>query len=428
LGKTDGLYYFQNVGAWGGSCYGFSAASLLFYKDKYQPESYQSSASVTYDLSAPGAPNAALTKLIEKYQVSQFIGHLQYVKDQNKDEMRELITAVSDSEKPGGDPVVVCVSQGRSGHAVVGYHVEQTSAGYEIWIYDNNYPGQKRILKINNGMTSFEYPMGGQFGTWGTAAGGVISFVPISAIEADTRYQELSYVLLSASSIEGNIENGSHQKLQDIPGVIEVHPYTDSPQENSFFMLPKDSYTIEPSAQMNVAMASSDAYVKIEGLGANDKLSGDMNSAKLIDVETAGESTFNVTCVSKDTGFQEIEMEVTTNGSFAAEMADGKLKLSGDAQVTVTAGEEVVDQTELGETYAVVVNFTDSGEDAKVTIVGPGVEKSVNAHIYAIFEGIPNGSYRVDVEYLDGSLVSQDIQVNSVTANIDGVVNVVVSK
>jgi hypothetical protein len=420
-------YNYQRAGIWGGSCYGFSAASLLFYRGEYQPESYQSSASEVYDLQAPRSANASLTKLIEKYQVSQFLDSLDYLEDQNRGKMGSLISAVQDSEKPGGDLVVVCVYQDGYGHAVVGYHVNQTSSGYEISIYDNNFPGSERILKINSAKNSYEYTIGGQFGTWRTADGAGISFLPVSAILAETKYQTMNNVLLTTSDVDGSIENGSSQRIEDIPGAIEVHNYTDTKQTGRSFILPADKYTVEPSSTMNVAIATDDAYVTVDGLDSNSKLSSDLTSSKLIDVVTEGESTFSVSCLSKDTGYQEIELEVTSSGNFAAEVSGGKLQLSGNAEVKVNSGADAVDKSKLGPMFTVFATFPSKGLNATVSLVGLKSVSVGSDATSAVLSDVPEGVYQIEVRYANDEFIEQEVQVNKVNATEDLVVNVFMS-
>jgi hypothetical protein len=284
-------------------------------------------------------------------------------------------------------------------------------------------------LKINSAMTSFEYPMGFNYGTWGTARGGSVSFVPVSAIDQEVKYRQMDYVLLSASFGEGTIENGSGQRIEDIPEAFEMLAFNNTIPESRLFALPNDAYTIEPSATMNVAMASSDAYVMIEGLGANDKLYGDMTSAKLFDVETVGASTFNVSCMSKDTGLMEIEMEVTSMGSFSAEVSGGKLKILGDAQVRILAGAEVVDQGDEGMLYTIIANYPDKGVGAAVRLVELNSEIVVdNPAGPAVFSFVPEGSYNVEVRYYNGETISQVIRADRGSADSSGVVSVYVGE
>ncbi|MCV4594366.1 hypothetical protein OFC51_35540, partial [Escherichia coli] len=74
-----------------------------FYEgDNFSVKDYDSSAENLFDLSAPGSPDADLTKIIEIYQVSQFTDAIGAETERNYGEYRQLIRQVEEFERSGG--------------------------------------------------------------------------------------------------------------------------------------------------------------------------------------------------------------------------------------------------------------------------------------------------------------------------------------
>jgi hypothetical protein len=57
--------------AWNGSCFGLAATSGLFFTKDLNPANY--GADTVYNIAAPKNPNNALTKMIERFQIAQFL-------------------------------------------------------------------------------------------------------------------------------------------------------------------------------------------------------------------------------------------------------------------------------------------------------------------------------------------------------------------
>lgn len=158
FGVTEGRKRYQDDGVWGGSCYGFSATSSLFFIDKLNYRQYNPTASSLFSIPAPKTPSANLTILMERYQLSQSLNTVSRERSNHYD-MRDIIDAVRNFEKTGQDPIVLCMWGYGGGHAVVPYKcVTESDGSYSIYVYDNNYPSSKdRIVKINKSMTGFSY-------------------------------------------------------------------------------------------------------------------------------------------------------------------------------------------------------------------------------------------------------------------------------
>ncbi|MDR1536588.1 MAG: hypothetical protein LBU32_01075 [Clostridiales bacterium] len=173
-----------------------------------------------------------------------------------------------------------------------------------------------------------------------------------------------------------------------------------SPLSNRLFRLPVDGYRVSANMLKDVSMATENSYVKVEGLPTDSVFRGNANPGNLFSIESDGH--FKVECMSKETGYQKIAMEVTPkNGVFSADLSSGKLKLTGDAAVNVYCGEAFVDSSALDpnlKSYNVLVKIDlINGCQAKVILGDRVIYTTING--YAVFDHVLTGSYHAQIIY-----------------------------
>lgn len=181
---------YEQMGDWGGSCYGMVSSVGLFHKsgNDIDVSAFRSSASRPNDLEISdknGSWNRSLLDFIELMHVSQFTPLIQDDYDNNKG-MENLTDAVHLIQ--GGEPVIITIfgvdDKGRKGgHAVLGYAVEDGDEALDqMLIYDPNFPNTFRsiaLFKTNAGdYYGWYYSMNDSY-DWGSDyPNGWISYMP----------------------------------------------------------------------------------------------------------------------------------------------------------------------------------------------------------------------------------------------------------
>ena len=179
---------YRREGPWGGSCFGFSSTSGMFFQSGsgVTADSFQSGASRPYDLytgSRNGEWNLSAVEFLEAMQIGQYASRIQYTLSQNRDRLDALCSAVSAFEATGTSPVLIAVYGKEGGHALLGYKIEKRSATQSwLYVYDCNFPGQERHIVLTTDAageyTGWYYHLNDYY-DWGSAfSSGRISFVP----------------------------------------------------------------------------------------------------------------------------------------------------------------------------------------------------------------------------------------------------------
>lgn len=390
-----GSYYYALSEVWKGSCFGMAASSLEFYQgDNFDIKNYNSQAQSLYDVKRPAKSDAALTKIIEIYQVSQFADEISDEIALNSQKYRKLIQQVEEFERSGGlnidedaDPVVLCVYSNYTGHALVPVSVDNDSYGnYIMKVYDCNYPDSLRTLKVKKDFSGIDYD------------GGLIkyksaSFVKYSTIrdalekadftgehfsnETNTRSVsgiESTKVAVAVNSENVKIENTGGRDIKEIKGAYEQHPMSDGKTDEfsgiRSFVLPIGEYNVKSTSNANdnnkqepltYYTATEDLYSKIETSDASAEL-------MVKSVEGKGEDTIALTsesekAVSKMTimNTNGIENSITVTGSAitATVRYDDTISLEvSDDIKEVTVNDKVVPVDSEGEVTGIKFKAT----------------------------------------------------------------------
>lgn len=99
-----GTYFYLTSGEWGGSCFGMTSSAIDFYENaQLDVKQYDANAVHLFDLSAPKDKNAEVTKMIESYQISQYMIAGSHMGNEEGDYW-DLIQKVEEFERAGGIP------------------------------------------------------------------------------------------------------------------------------------------------------------------------------------------------------------------------------------------------------------------------------------------------------------------------------------
>ena len=139
------IFGFTARGEWGGNCFGISATSYAFETYKLKQSDYQTGVDRTFNFNraGPRSPNSPLTRLIELYQISQFLPELYDVimADSRINSLPALVTAALSEVRNNEDGLIIGVLGVGGGHALVAYGIDELGGNkYSLSIYDCNQP------------------------------------------------------------------------------------------------------------------------------------------------------------------------------------------------------------------------------------------------------------------------------------------------
>jgi hypothetical protein len=232
FGQANAQYLYDNVGAWGGSCFGFSTTDLAFFGDTMNLSAYSNAGSI-YAIPAPASPSAELTQLFETFQISQYAAYISDIMHgTSKNQTYRLVQAVQDFQNGNSDLGVVIgvLRPSMGGHAVVPYAVQSLgNNNYELSIYDNNWPddaGRKMIVNTSTNAWSYTLWDGLTFDS-ASGYGDYFGFMP---------YKEVYNLLNTAIDFKGSagmsisaprgaqIKDASGTDINNVPGAYENIP------------------------------------------------------------------------------------------------------------------------------------------------------------------------------------------------------------
>ena len=254
----NGTYYYAINGGWNGSCFGMASTTLEFYEnsDKFRLSDFDASAENLYDLAAPQDQNAALTKLIEAYQISQYksgIASHRGVISTGMNNYRNLIKKVEEFERSGGlrtdqkaAPVIMCIysEYGNVGHAVIPVSVTQVDSGdFLLKVYDPNYPSELKNLTIYKNFSGISY----EYYTYASYIDYTAMSAAMSGVELHEQVKDDS-VYLSIDKEDGIVRNTEGQGIDEIEGAYEQKSFQGQDGDVfsgiRSFVLPKGDYKI----------------------------------------------------------------------------------------------------------------------------------------------------------------------------------------
>lgn len=319
---------------WNGSCYGMSSTSAMFFEKVVSTTSFKAGSAVPYDLAVAdqnSAWNLTLTQYIEAMQISQKAQRVQKQISENANNLDALVSAVKSA------PVIVTMYGPDSGHAVVGYAVEE---GNGVMIYDPNYPNQSKSITLADGGWKYD-DMG-----W-SSSNGWISYVPYTEAAQvwsgrgsdENYYDTMNLVSVSADSatitnsagkVVATIQDGRASASQS--GVYPIHE-TDSAAGSSAsapaLWLPTGEYTVtnKGGKSLQVTMTNVDQSAAVTTSASSvTLLVDDSRTTNSVRLAGAGKS-YDITLSSTlDKGSREVKLTGTTDAdTTAAAQIAGKL-------------------------------------------------------------------------------------------------------
>ena len=386
-----GSYYYAINKMWKGSCYGMAASTLEFYENaEFSVQDYDTEAECVFDLEAPKDKGAALTELIEQYQVSQFVPRVagsNSIIAKNMSGYPAMIQKIEEFERSGGlstdsvaEPIIMCVYSTYSGHALIPVSVEQTETGsYEIKVYDCNFPSALQTVTINEDMTELEY---------GKYKGG--SYISYLAMVESLKLEETEddSLYLSINKENGEVENSDGKRIGKIKGAYEQKPFR-SDEEDSFsgirsFVVPEGSYQIaaeateEHTEDVEFYMASDDVFAQITSTDESTTLyveeAANGTESLILESGSAAEAEDKITLSITNDADEVSNVEVEGNNI--------QITVSEDEQQSVsiqkTDGEELVatvngEKVETDENGMISLDFVERGEEEPEATVAPEV-------------------------------------------------------
>ena len=141
----------------GGRCEGMAVLSSLFYFGQSEPGDF--GADAVSELEIVG--NDALQREIAYWWATQMT--YPAISQAVKDSPSQVLDTLIETFNEGGDAaeswtIGIFKSDGTGGHAVTPYAVEDAGDGiYKVFVYDNNYPSQGRILTIDRNADTWQY-------------------------------------------------------------------------------------------------------------------------------------------------------------------------------------------------------------------------------------------------------------------------------
>ncbi len=421
FGSTYGVQQYINSDNWGGSCYGFSSSSLLFFEDNLDYKDYSSTASCLFDISAPKSPTADLTVLIEEYQISQLINSVAWERYKNTDDMEEIISAVEHFEETGEDPIILCVWSEYAGHAVVPYKVDTNSDGsYSVYVYDNNYPySTTRIVTINPATSSFSYEDYTLDITYNYAETVYNAFNADSASLASS--EDVAVVTINSDDFSFTDLNGI--SIESIDGAYELIPVSEKyDSTKKQYVVPVGDYIIENHKtdidELEVSIANELDYqnLKTDDLDATIVLGVNGSTGRVYTyINSSADSNSSIQVLNSSGVTKYIE----ATGSVLGVITESTGSISIVSDTSVSCNGSVMSVNSSGLTSSVNMSSSSGGiivvpdQDYTVTVGSntlthdnSEIDGSLSLNIYNNTESISGARIMMCLYSSDGQLVS----------------------
>ncbi|MBE2222181.1 MAG: hypothetical protein IAF02_11600 [Anaerolineae bacterium] len=210
----------MNEGMSGGHCEGMAVLSSLMYYDKVEPAEF--GGNLTNELSLD---NEALQREIAYWWVTQatWPGGYEKVNESPSAVLDTMINAFADGKSATEWWALGIYKRDFSGgHAITPYAVEDQGNGlYHVFVYDNNYPNETRIMEINRDEETWSYEASTNPDVEADLYEGDIDTQTLEVVAISPRLQEQEGDFSEASA--PNTGHNSTAKLSPTnPDVIQV--------------------------------------------------------------------------------------------------------------------------------------------------------------------------------------------------------------
>ena len=291
---------YDNMPAWGGSCYGIATTSILFNTttDNIELKDFSSSASKVANLKITDVNNnnrLSLKRFIESLHVSQFDASVTSKISENMNKATQLYQAADAVQQKKGDPIVVCLYGPEGGHAVVGYKAEKEETANEngyydgkVYIYDPNYPqNDTRAVDVQldsaGNVIYWHYKINDMFDWSSDRQGCSISYLPYEVYyqmwekTGQKTYDSMDMVTLNIKN--AIIYNGQGQQVatiedgtlvsnvSDISQIVDAQVTEESSSDSAVkLFIPAGKYTFEnkDSEELSMCIMGTDANAQVD--------------------------------------------------------------------------------------------------------------------------------------------------------------------
>lgn len=261
---TEAREYYDLMGTWGGNCYGMATTSGLYNVNGsgVKPSNFdKSSVKALSPTSYSSRLGMTVRELIETMHVSQMASAIQTEQWYNHNDLDGLCAEVRRA-RITREPVKVGIYGCVGGHAILAYDIEKiSSTTTRIYVYDPNFPGKTRYIKINTdssgNCTGWYYMLNDQH-NYGSSYDGSINYLSYSGYSAiwKNRYTYAerqinklyvdsdTFVILDKDGVKlAEMKNGSFTSIVDD---IYLYQNTDSGERLKAHLvyLPTDTYQL----------------------------------------------------------------------------------------------------------------------------------------------------------------------------------------
>jgi len=203
----------------GGHCEGMAVLSSLMYYDRIQPENF--GGNITNELSLG---NDALQREIAYWFVTQATWPGGYEKvNESPSAVLDTLTRTFNEGKNASEwwALGIYKQDFSGGHAITPYAVEDQGNGiFHVYVYDNNYPNQPRILTINRDAETWAYEASTNPNIEADLYEGDASTETLEVVAISPRLQTQEGDFSEASDTDSS--RGSLAKVLESPDVIQV--------------------------------------------------------------------------------------------------------------------------------------------------------------------------------------------------------------
>jgi len=350
-GPVDGEHWYNEIGLWGGSCFGMSVTAVLFNQKSLLPSSYSPGATTTYSIPMPRDSNHSVTRLIEQYQISWYKDY-----SRNWDNINGLISAVQSFQTTGRDPVVLFYydqvdgmqwSDG-GGHAVVAYRVDEEATRYVISLYDNWDIGRTSYMYIPKNLSNLSEIRLTNQPLVRPRLVGFIRESNIRSVFLASSSTSGNNMILSVSNENARIVNAAGIPLSQITGANEIESGPEMAFTSRVFSVPQGTYRVLPSTvssgqeSLSIGLSDSEQYVSLEIDGTASGININLGDNILIDVTGLnGEMDVSLTTISMEYSDKGASVTEVAPGSYTIEIVSQDEILSSSGNVFVEGSTEV---------------------------------------------------------------------------------------
>lgn len=350
FGITKGQAIFDNDidKTWGGSCFGMSATSAMFYKGYLDESDYTTDC--VHDIETPKSSQHAITKLIEQFQIIQYSDEVWSEQNTTRD-MSDVIERVKVFEETGQNPIVLILSgTTNSGevvkHAVMPYHIETISDNeYHMYIYDCDYPydaenDDEIYIDIVGGAFKYGNYTIMKYNDLDTLLIGLNDVALFSDENTDK-------MLIAVNSNDVTILNSSNIPVTQLANAVSYSKFDSNGNMNGvIWNIPVDDYTIINNdtslSLLGITIADDNCYYSVTSQDTSADINvgiSDVTDKLCVEIISDNENAVNISTLN--IGNKENSIAITSNYAKFGYCNDKAVMVNSNAGVLQANGENI---------------------------------------------------------------------------------------